>query len=244
MPHRTELIQIIREDLLDDVTDNPDQDDKDYRWSQAFLTRGIATAEAEACRRADLIYDTTTAAVCSVTLVADTSTYAIHSKVTVLEKVIYDGEEIPQATEEELEAYYGATWRADTGAPTHYIVLGRNIRLYPIPTTTEAGETVSLEVYRLPLARFTDTLEVPEEYHQDLCEYVAYLAFKRRNEDTEDQRKAKNHLAEFTARFGELPDARVREHQLRSPKSLRFRPEYGYMSTGVINTDSLDEDCW
>lgn len=242
--YRQEFIRTLREDYLDDITSNPDQDDSDYRWSGGFLTRAIATAELEACRRADLIHDTTTAAVCTITLVAGTYLHAIHSKVTVLDKVIYDGAEIPKVTEGYLKANYGAEWRDDTGAPTSYMVLGRKIRLYPIPTATEADDEVSLEVYRLPMARFTTTPEIPEEYHLDLCEYAAYLAFRRHDEDTKDNRKADYHLAEFTARFGELPSAQVREHQLRSPAALEMRPDYGYSHTSTVSSDSLDDDCW
>lgn len=242
--YRQEFIRALREDYLDDVTDNPDQSDEDYRWSTGFLTRAIATSEFEACRRADLIHDTTTPAVCNITLVAGTCLHALHSKITVLDKVIYDGAEIPKVTEAGLEANYGEDWRDDTGAPTSFLVLGRKIRLYPIPTATEADDTVSLEVYRLPMARFTNTPEIPEEYHMDLCEYAAYLAYRRGDEDTKDMRKAKAFLAEFEARFGDLPDARVREHQLRSPKAMSFRPEYGYLTTSTINSDSLDEECW
>lgn len=242
--YRQDFLRTIREDYLDDTTDNPDQDDADYRWSGAFLTRAIATAEFEACRRADLIHDTTTAAVCTITLVDGTYLHALHSKITALDKVIYDGAEIPKVTEEFLNANYGAEWRDDTGAPTHYLVKGRKIRLYPIPTSTEAGDEVSLEVYRLPLARFTNTPEIPEEYHQDLCEYVAYLAYRRRDEDTQDMSKAKYHYNEFEARFGELPTAQVREHELRSPAALEMRPDYGYASTSTISSDSLDDSCW
>jgi len=94
--NRDELITILREEYLDDVSDNPEQDEDDYRWSTSFLSRALATSEMEACRRANLIFDNSTVAVCTITLVSGTHTHTLHDKITKLEQVIYDGEPLDQ----------------------------------------------------------------------------------------------------------------------------------------------------
>lgn len=219
---RDELIRILREDYLDDVSDAPDQDDEHYRWSGAFLGRALAQAELEACRRVDFIFDDSTAAVCQITLADGTESYALNGKITRIERVFYDGTELGHRTEADMAGIYGDDWRTDTGEPSIYLVKGRRIRPYPIPSADEDGEVLALEVYRLPLAPFQTEPEIPEEYHERLCPYGAHLAYKRRDEDTYDPKKAEEMLAEFNAEFGRPVDPEVREHQLRNPDTLQF----------------------
>lgn len=225
---RAELIRKVREDYLDDVSDAPDQDDEGYRWSDAFLGRAIAEAEYEACRRTDLLYDESTAAITAIALVDGTASYALSAKVTRLVAVVYDGAPLAHKTLGELTETYGEQWRADTGEPVAYAVSGKVLRVYPTPSADEDGDALSLEVYRLPLKSFVDEPEIGEEYHEDLCLYAAHSAYKRRDEDTYDPKKARELLQEFNAAFGYPVNALVREHQKRSPASLSIRPDYGY----------------
>lgn len=242
--NRLELIRKVREDYLDDVSDNPDQSDEGLNWSDSFLARALAEAEFEACRRTDLIYDDSTAAVTQITLVSGTAGYTLSSKITKIENVVYNDAPLEHKTEEGLAAENGADWRADTGEPASYIIKGKTIRFYPVPTDDEATDIVYLEVYRLPLKSFVDAPEIPEEYHEDLCSYAAHLAWKRRDEDTYDPKKVVEMMMEFNEAFGPPVNARVREHQKRSPKTLRFRPDYGYSDNARSRDDYVNEDNW
>jgi hypothetical protein len=220
-----ELIQIVREDYLDDVADT--DDDSDLRWSDSFLRRALAKAEREACRRTDLLFDDSTSTVTQITLATDTDSYTYNNKITRIDSVIYDDEPLDQKTEAELVEEHGEGWRTDTGEPTAYVVRGGKIRFYPTPTSSESGDIVYLEVFRLPLVPFTTSPEIPEEHHEDLCPYAAYLAWKRRDEDTFDPGKASEMLAEFTATFGTLDDAAIRRHRLEQPKNTQIKsPRY------------------
>lgn len=66
---RAQIVQIVREEYLDDVADmdSPQDAEKVYSLTTRQLVRWCGEAEREACRRRDckLIYDETTSAVCS-----------------------------------------------------------------------------------------------------------------------------------------------------------------------------------
>lgn len=225
-----ELVQELREDYLDDTSDAPDQSDEGYLWSDAFLMRSLAGptgAEYEACRRTDLIFDKTTAAVTQVTLVDGTATYSLHDKVTRIHRVIYDDTPLTHKAEHEMHEA-DAQWRTRTGTPTDYLVEGRSITLHPIPDSDDDGATLYLHVFRLPLTSFATEPEIPEEWHVHLCKYGAYRAYRRRDPDTQDIAMSDRFLAEFNAVFGPPVSSLVREHQLRSPSSLKMRFDFGY----------------
>jgi len=223
---RGELIRMVREDWLDDVSDNPDQNDEDRRWSDQFIARWLARGEIVACqgsRGGDLIFDSSTAAVTQITLATDTASYSSSSKITRIEAVIYDGAPLEQKTEREIVSENGDDWRTATGEPTAYIVKGRTIRFYPIPTSSENGDTVYLEVYRIPIDSFKEEPEIPEEFHEYLCAYAAYRAYSRRDEDTHDPKRAAEALAEFERIFGRPVSASVRRHHLEQPRNTTFQ---------------------
>jgi len=217
-----ELIRTVREDYLDDVSDSPDQADEDYDWKSPFLLRAFAEAERIACSGSDLLFDDSTPAVTQITLATDTASYTLSSKITRIEEVIYDGVPLVQKTERELLDESGDEWRTETGAPENFIVKGRKIRFFPVPTSTQGGETVYMEVYRLPLKSFTDQPEIPEEHHEHLCYFVAYRAYSRRDEDTYEPKKAAEMLAMFESIFGRPTDAETRAHLLEQPRNTNF----------------------
>lgn len=223
MTTKADLIRIVRDEYLDDVSDNPDQNEADYRWSTSFLTRALGRAETVACQSSKLIFDSTTTAVTQITLVTDTASYSYHDKITQIGAVIYDDEPLIQKTERELVDEEGEEWRTETGEPTSFIIKGRTIRFFPAPTSTENGGIVYLEVYRLPMNAFADALEIPEEQHENLCAYVAYLAYNRRDEDTYNPEKANEMKMDFESVFGRPVKASVRRHHLEQPRNTSFR---------------------
>lgn len=53
--------------------------------------------------------------------------------------------------------------------------------------------------------------EIPEQYHEDLIDYVCYLALKKRGKQTQDMKKAADHLALFASVFGPKKLAGIEE---------------------------------
>jgi hypothetical protein len=123
-----DLITIVREDYLDDAV-------TPYSWSDSFLLRTFLEAERQACNRANLIYDDSTAAYAQIALKNGVSTYTINAKVNVLEHVGLNGVELVKKSKSELD-YRNPTWRAQAGLKNktvQYSMRGRDLRIIPTP---------------------------------------------------------------------------------------------------------------
>jgi hypothetical protein len=214
---------ILLEDYLDTTAG-----DAVGELSVSVLNRYINEAEQEACKRWDIIYDVSTSAVCEITAADGTRAYALHPKTTKIAQAVFTpaagtAARLTQVTYSELIDYAGATWA--TGKPTYFAVRDRKLYLYPVPGTAEDGQTVSLEVWRLPLndlALDTDTFEVDEQYQPDLLHWAAYRARSRRDEELGDPQGAGFHLGNFERVFGVPVSAQTLTHQLENPARVSF----------------------
>lgn len=217
-----QLIEIIREDYLDDV-------EQGYLWSDDSLLRKITQAEVEACNRAKLLFDDSTASYTQIELVAGQASYPFSEKLTSIESIIFGGNVIAKKNKEELDLTV-PTWRTDSGMAgmtVYAVVSGRSIRFTPIPDADDAGGIVYLEVYRLPIKSSyneNDTLEIPQEFHYALIYWVLHECYKKQDADTFNQEKSDYYLMRFNQFFGEPVTAKVRQHQFESDKSLMLRP--------------------
>ncbi|MBZ0158397.1 MAG: hypothetical protein K8I29_19540 [Alphaproteobacteria bacterium] len=201
-------------------------------WSDDTLARYANEAEREACRRADLLIDSTTIAVCSIAVSANTASYALHGKIRRVLEAKLASQPVPLflKTKGELDELY-PEWRNETGTPVYVIPNPTTVRLVPTPTATD---TLALEVVRLPLADMSledpdATPEIPEAYHFDLIDWICHLAYSKQDAETMDLEKAKLHEARFTAKFGPRPSALSETNRVRSPRNrgMRFK-EFGF----------------
>ena len=234
----SEGISICSEDYMDDADNS--------LWNKASLIRFFAEAERQACNRSNLIYDDSTTAVVEVTLVDGQATYALSQKITYIETVLFEGNNVVHKTKEELDREV-TDWRTITGMTGNTInafVRGRNIRFSPIPDATDAGKIVYLEVYRLPVTDVNsvdDTFEIDTEYQRDLIYHVLYECYSKRDEDTEQLQRAQFYRAKFEEIFGNYVSAEIRLNQFSGPKSLKLRP-IRYTANLHREADSSDWD--
>lgn len=199
--------------------------------SYSAVNRYINEAQVEACKRWDVLIDTTTAAVCQVTLATGTRGYPIHDKITRIHRAEYYNSStgkrvvLEQQPYDQIERNYGASWRTNTGQPRLFAVKGRTMYLYPTPGDNEDGAAINLEVARLPLGELiddNDEFEVPEQYQQDLLHWAAYRARSRRDNELGDPQGAGFHLQNFERAFGVPVSAQVLIHQLENPPKTSF----------------------
>jgi hypothetical protein len=234
-----DLIAIIREDDLDDVTDPCAEEGGDaaYAWSDAALLRHLAEAQQQACWRRDLrvIRDESTAEVCELALSADVSTYLLDPRVLRIERARVgawssSSADLVHATTAQLECR-DARWRQQpAGTPTQFVVAGRSLVLHPRPGDALDGEMLRLAVWREPLLSALaadDELELPGD-QRALGHWVCYRAYSRRDEETYNPKAATEHLALFERAFGPPVQARVREELLRVPDGIALTPVPGY----------------
>lgn len=219
MATAADLIARCREFYLDDAREP-------YLWPGDFMLWALNDAEKEASRRQRLLEDELTAAVCQITMLTGQATYTVDSRVLLIDKMrLSNGTLVNKKTTDELDRD-SSVWRAATGTPTSYIQNNQTILVTPIPDADDNGNKLYLSVWREPIANIGPygTPEIPAEYHEHLLDWVAFRAYMRRDEDTYNPEKAVAHRALFDERFGPPIPAGVREHQKRSPKSMRLRP--------------------
>ncbi|MCP4257970.1 MAG: hypothetical protein GY774_10650 [Planctomycetes bacterium] len=190
----------------DEVIDKPD-----LLWSLAEWTEYANDAENEACIRANLLIDKSSA-LTSITIASGTGTYSIDAKILVIKraKLASGTEPLVKTSRRVLDATY-PNWEVDSGTVRSWLPDESNkITLYKKPS---AGTTLNLMVSRLPLVAMTlaDKLtvspEIDEQYHEGLLDWMLHRAYSKQDAETLDTGKAKEHLKRFTARFGERPPA-------------------------------------
>lgn len=206
-----DLLPVIREDFLDDT------DGTNPRWGTSFLLRSLGDAQREACRRQDLrhLYDATTAAICTIPVIAGTRGYAIDPRVLRIERAsLSDGCALGHTIPIALDAQR-RYWREDTGTPRQFVIMGRTLILDRTPT---AADTLSLAVWREPLAHpeISDALEWPGDCRK-LCHWVAAQAFLRPDEDSFRDGLAKVQMSLFDQEFGAPVSARALAELLQLP---------------------------
>ncbi len=75
----------------------------------------------------------------------------------------------------------------------------------------------------------SDSPEIDEEYHLGLMDWIAYLALKNHDKDTENAGKSNLHDAQFTRQFGKAVSAKTESNRRRRPRNKGFRSkEFGF----------------
>lgn len=204
-----DLIDACRSEAVDTATP--------YLWSDADWIRYANDAQREACRRARLIVDSTTTAICRIAMVAATASYALDSRVLFIKRAKLSGRSLPlsRASHKDLDRSVPG-WEDATGEPQAYVpdMNENEFRPYPTPTT---AATVSLTVIRLPLADMALAVvspttaavgpEIKACYHESLVFWMLYRAYSKQDTETLDKKKAADNLALFEAEFGKKSTA-------------------------------------
>jgi hypothetical protein len=187
-----------------------------YQWSTPFITRALNEAENQACRRARLIVDSSTPAICRIPLVAGKSLYALDPRILFIRRVKLStrSEPLGFGRVRDLDMTY-PDWETETGDVIAWIpdFTSGYVRLFREPTSAEVPATVNLTVVREPLrpmVQLEDCPEIKPRYHYRLAEWALYRMFMQRDSERYDPDRAARHLAEFEAEFGK-PSSAVEE---------------------------------
>lgn len=201
-------------DLMTAFRARADDTAEPYLWSDNEVKLFLNDAESEAADRARLIQDSTTAAVCQITIAAGTARYPLHTAVLDVRraKVSSGARPLTQTSIEELDMEW-PDWESATGEPTCFYESEGDITLVPKPT--QAG-TLAMTVHRLPLEGMvlgSDAPEIASRHHFRLVDWALRCAFMKRDADTYDETKAGSYEAMFVASFGYRADANVQRKQ-------------------------------
>jgi hypothetical protein len=181
-----------------------------YNLSPSEFLRLLNEAEQEACERKNLIYDSSTSAVCQVAVVADDRILNTHAKILEVAKAYlvsgtdyYYMNNVDQIEMDRVDP----SWRETTDTPTRYIVWEDTIELN---YASDASYTMYLEVYRLPLTdmtAYTSSPEIATVHHLYLLDWVYSRYYDIRKEEIYSPDLVAEHERRFTAYFGLKPTA-------------------------------------
>jgi hypothetical protein len=185
-----ETILTYAREILDDTVEP-------YLWGTDFLKVCIYEAEKEVAIRSRLYQERNSTKYCTIPIVAGKSTYKPNSLVFAIHKLRFNSEPLIRATAESL-LDINSKWEDETGTPTHYLIEGYSITLFPIPNITGS---LTFRSCRLPENRDTE-LETPENLQIKMLDYAYSLALRKRDIDTKAIQDANTYLASFDQNFG------------------------------------------
>lgn len=200
-----------------------------YQFPFEDLALFASEAEEEACVRARLLFDDTTAEVTQYAVTANTPVIEISPLIDVITAASFTNASGGRPRNLDLKGldwvHDQCDWQGRTSSRPGYLVhLRKQVRIWPTPSM--AG-TLSLAVYRLPLYPMEEEDDEPEidaDLHMGLVDWMLYRAHTPKDGEQEDTQRAANALAAFEERFGERPAADVRRrHRERRRVTTRCR---------------------
>ncbi len=219
------------EDFIDEFRRVMGDEQKPYLFTDEDIVRYLNGAVDEACERALLIEDRTSALATSIALVAGQGDYPLHPSVIKVKRVALGRCVLCETSTEAMDdECFG--WETMDGMPRRFIHTGAGtILLVRIPRAEDVAvnPTLALTVYRKPLEPLDadDLAGVPEIkslYHPRLLPWVYRCAFLKRDSEVYDASRAAQEDAIFTASFGVRPDANVqRKRRDRRPPVVKMR---------------------
>lgn len=165
----------------------------DTFFSEDEINSYIYWAQMDLARFAFAIRDTFT-----TTTVVDQQEYTLPTNTTSVKRVTYNGDKLtPIDFRDDDDLILLNQTSVSSATPGFYYTWGNSIFLRPIP-----DDTVTLKVWtfkRPQAVTTTSTLEVPEEYHLDMVDFLVYrMAIKDINKTVISEMRARwqLHLSE------------------------------------------------
>ena len=194
-----------------------------YLWCDDELLDDLNWAYRRACYWSLAIRDSTTAAVCTITLAADQAVYALNRAIIKVNSIILNNPDtttrlLQPVNQGEAARYAGHHWQTETGDPSMYVPNGYIIRLVRVPSAEWAGQTLTVDCFRLPLTSLAmdDTPEFFDDIQQESLIYgLLSQAFLKVDADAFRADLAKAHMGNFIAAFGPAVSHTTQMHNLR-----------------------------
>jgi hypothetical protein len=179
-----------------------DNSSADQLWSQSEILEYAQDAENEACERAGLIIDSTSA-LTDVAVTSTTGTYGIASTIITIDSIKLSLGTMPliETTERVLDLTI-PSWRSESGTTRAYIKTPTNsIMLYPMPTV---ADTANMTVTRFPTTPMTllGSPEIDDRYHAGLLFWILHRCYMKNDSETLNVDKAKDYGQQFVTWFG------------------------------------------
>lgn len=145
-------------------------------WNDAEIYAYMWQAECEVAG----IIECTESTDDSTTTVVDTAAYSIPSDCLQIKRLTWDNvqlKSIDYRTRDSMDFNsYGAS--GSTGNPTHYVLFGQEVTLYPIPSS---AETLKFWYVAQPsqITASTTTFTIPQMFHHYIIDYCLYRMYAK-----------------------------------------------------------------
>lgn len=180
-----ELLDLLRIDVLRDNT-------APYLWSDNLILTYLSRAETEFARRTHALLDDTG----TITTEIGIPQYDLPAKSIFVASAAISTE--PNDLGNYTRKVIPSNLSSATGTPSIFVCdqSYRKIRLYPVPN---AVITINIRAARLPAESITEytSPEIPDEYHLDLTEYVAWKCLKNNDVDGQSTGASDRHQASW-----------------------------------------------
>ncbi len=195
-----ELDQLFRREINDEVGVGSDQRVETWQ-SLAYANE----AQDEVCRRAKLLVDSSTTAICQISVTAGNNLYTYDSRIISIRraKLASRAKPLGKVFFADLDELTPG-WETRTGT-VEALVTGMDtgkVRLYRISTV---NDTLNLTVVRLPLAPMVNSGDSPEinvRFHRSLVYWMKHKAYNNQDSELFDKNRSDVHLAHFEREFG------------------------------------------
>ncbi len=192
------------DELLDACRQETDDIEAPQLWSDAEFKFWLNEAEREACIRARLIEDVSSAAT-TVAVTTSTAIYALHASVLDVLRI-------------EATLNPGVPLEGWTLTPDKLV----------LATVPLVADTLKLTIVRLPLADFTAAASTPEiqaHHHRRLVDWALYRAYMKRDSEAQNLNLASQYFAQFEQSFGYRPPSNVqRKWRDKRAHVVKFNP--------------------
>lgn len=213
-----ELIHRVRNEMLRDRLIGAFENDEFNLWRNDELLRFLNEALEEACLRSRIIVDSDTSAICDISVVDDTHTYALDSRIHKIERAKLALRNTPLREKSSVWLDENILdWEIRDGSVEYYLVDENMsaIRLVGIP---DESDTLNLRVWRGPLVQtlFDTAPEIKEVHQRHLLHWVCHMAYLKEDTNTFNQKKSDYHAGMFASFFGDRVDAETLEQRRRA----------------------------
>lgn len=199
--------------LLDLVTlfrNEVDDTTEPYLWSDEEVVEFANDAQLEACRRARLLVDSSTAAITQVAVTAGNGLLTLDARVLFVRRARFAGAlPLRRMNMQDMEDYDPFWQDAAAGTPRAFVPDYETGKLLLWPAPSSNG-TLLLTVVREPLVDMIDDEDTPEvapRYHRSLRFWMMARAYGKQDAQANDPKKEMASLALFEQEFGKKSSA-------------------------------------
>lgn len=198
-----DLIEAFRHEVDDTVTP--------YLWSDVEVLEYANDAQDEACRRARLLVDSSTATIATLAmLAADNGLVTLDPRVLFVRRARFATKRpLRRMTMQDMETL-NPFWNDATAAESVYFITDYQSGKLLVWPPLLANATLLMTVVRMPLADMNDdqdTPEIPARFHRSLRFWMMFRAYSKQDSMANDPKKAADALALFEQEFGKKSSA-------------------------------------